>query len=69
MHGGSRGSRGADRHFDQIGGRNAGFDERHCGLHLGLGGGAKGSHHLDLIFDSGTLQFDERIVFDGQYRI
>lgn len=50
-------------------GRNAGFEERHCGLHLGLGGGAKGSHHLDLIFDSGTIQFDERIVFDGEYRI
>ncbi|CAB3763124.1 leucyl aminopeptidase [Paraburkholderia humisilvae] len=50
-------------------GRNAGFEERHCGLHLGLGGGAVGSHHLDLIFSSGTLQFDERIVFDGQYRL
>lgn len=46
--------------------RNAGFEERHCGLHLGLGGGAKGSHHLDLIFDTGTLAVDGRVVFDDR---
>lgn len=51
--------------------RNAGFEERHCGLHLGLGGGARGSHHLDLIFASGTLAVDEQVVFsDGSgYRL
>ncbi|SEQ76141.1 hypothetical protein SAMN03159444_02401 [Pseudomonas sp. NFACC02] len=49
--------------------RNAGFEERHCGLHLGLGGGAKGSHHLDLIFDSGTLSVDKRVVFDGAFNL
>ncbi len=37
--------------------RNAGFEERHCGLHLGLGGGAKGSHHLDLIFEKGCWRW------------
>ncbi|WP_263140703.1 leucyl aminopeptidase [Pseudomonas sp. RIT-PI-AD] len=46
--------------------RNAGFEERHCGLHLGLGGGAKGSHHLDLIFDSGTLAVDDQVVFSDR---
>ncbi|WP_063551150.1 hypothetical protein [Burkholderia territorii] len=50
-------------------GRNAGFEERHPGLHLGLGGGANGSHHLDLIFARGTLAFDERIVFDGAFAV
>jgi len=47
--------------------RNSGFEERHCGLHLGLGGGAKGSHHLDLIFASGVLALDDKPVFDGQF--
>ena len=47
--------------------RNAGFEERHCGLHLGLGGGATGSHHLDLIFSEGTLSLDGKNLFDGQF--
>ncbi|MGH8330286.1 MAG: leucyl aminopeptidase [Pseudomonas fluorescens] len=47
--------------------RNAGFEERHCGLHLGLGGGAKGSHHLDLIFSGGVLALDDEPVFDGRF--
>ena len=47
--------------------RNAGFEERHCGLHLGLGGGQKGSHHLDLIFASGVLALDDKPVFDGSF--
>ncbi|OQS32965.1 leucyl aminopeptidase [Chromobacterium haemolyticum] len=50
-------------------GLNAGFEERHPGLHLGLGGGAMGSHHLDLIFADGRLSFDDRIVFDGGFLI
>lgn len=50
-------------------GRNAGFEERHPGLHLGLGGGENGSHHLDLIFARGTLALDERIVFDGAFAV
>ncbi|CAA0106368.1 Uncharacterised protein [BD1-7 clade bacterium] len=48
---------------------NAGFEERHCGLHLGLGGGKPGSHHMDLIFTSGQLYFDDQCVFDGQYHV
>ncbi|KVO02814.1 leucyl aminopeptidase [Burkholderia ubonensis] len=50
-------------------GRNAGFEERHPGLHLGLGGGAQGSHHLDLIFAKGKLALDDRIVFDGAFAV
>ncbi|ODN43188.1 M29 family metallopeptidase [Piscirickettsia litoralis] len=50
----------------QLHGRNAGFEERHCGLHLGLGGGAMGSHHLDLIFSSGSINFDKTQVFGGK---
>ena len=37
------------------------------GLHLGLGGGQKGSHHLDLIFASGVLALDDKPVFDGTF--
>ncbi|PHM69263.1 leucyl aminopeptidase [Xenorhabdus kozodoii] len=44
-------------------GLNAGFEERHPGLHLGLGGGAMGSHHLDLIFQGGRLFFDKKNFF------
>lgn len=60
---------GTNEGVTQLYARNAGFEERHCGLHLGLGGGAKGSHHLDLIFNSGTLAVDKRVVFDGQFNL
>ncbi|WP_434626776.1 hypothetical protein [Chromobacterium sp. CV08] len=50
-------------------GLNAGFEERHPGLHLGLGGGALGSHHLDLIFSSGRLSFDGQACFDDVFLI
>lgn len=50
-------------------GRNASFEERHSGVHLGLGGGERASHHLDLVFSSGTLIFDDRVIFDGAFRI
>jgi len=58
---------GTNEGVTQLYARNAGFEERHCGLHLGLGGGAKGSHHLDLIFASGVLAVDNRVVFDGHF--
>jgi leucyl aminopeptidase (aminopeptidase T) len=48
-------------------GLNAGFEERHPGLHLGLGGGRKGSHHLDMIFSAGKVRADENIIFDNGY--
>ncbi|WP_062389294.1 hypothetical protein [Pseudomonas abietaniphila] len=60
---------GTNEGVTQLYARNAGFEERHCGLHLGLGGGAKGSHHLDLIFNSGTLTVDKRVVFDGAFNL
>lgn len=44
-------------------GRNAGFEERHPGLHLGLGGGENGSHHLDLIFSTGLIMLDDIVAF------
>ncbi|WP_338805071.1 leucyl aminopeptidase [Xenorhabdus griffiniae] len=47
-------------------GLNAGFEERHPGLHLGLGGGAMGSHHLDLIFEGGKLFFDKKNFFHNK---
>ncbi|WP_330544161.1 hypothetical protein V0242_09175 [Aeromonas hydrophila] len=49
-------------------GINAGFEERHPGLHLGLGGGAIGSHHLDLIFEGGDIFFDKnRVVHANKF--
>ncbi|ATP28728.1 leucyl aminopeptidase [Chromobacterium violaceum] len=50
-------------------GLNAGFEERHPGLHLGLGGGELGSHHLDLIFSGGRLRFGDKVFFDGGFSI
>ncbi|AUH51313.1 leucyl aminopeptidase [Chromobacterium sp. ATCC 53434] len=50
-------------------GLNAGFEERHPGLHLGLGGGELGSHHLDLIFSGGRLSFGDKVFFDGGFSI
>lgn len=58
---------GTNEGVTQLYARNAGFEERHCGLHLGLGGGAKGSHHLDLIFSNSILAVDNRVVFNGQF--
>ena len=50
-------------------GRNASFEERHAGLHLGLGGGQRASHHLDLVFSAGTLLFDDKVLFDGAFHL
>lgn len=50
-------------------GRNASFEERHAGVHLGLGGGERASHHLDLVFSSGKLFFDDKVIFDGDFHI
>ncbi|MCC8368323.1 leucyl aminopeptidase [Xenorhabdus sp. PB61.4] len=50
---------------EKLYGLNAGFEERHPGLHLGLGGGEVGSHHLDLIFQGGKLFFGNTIVLDN----
>ncbi|WP_158134232.1 leucyl aminopeptidase [Vibrio navarrensis] len=50
-------------------GLNASFEERHAGLHLGLGGGERASHHLDLIFSSGEILFDDRLIFDGVFHL
>ncbi|CAI1568334.1 Uncharacterised protein [Serratia quinivorans] len=50
-------------------GRNASFEERHAGLHLGLGGGERASHHLDLVFSTGTILFDDRTLFDGSFHL
>lgn len=50
-------------------GRNASFEERHAGLHLGFGGGERASHHLDVVFSSGIILFDDRIIFDGAFRL
>ncbi len=47
-------------------GINAGFEERHVGLHLGLGGGKSGSDHLDLIFQSGSLFFNETLIIKNE---
>ena len=44
--------------YVKLHGINAGFEERHVGLHLGLGGAKAGSDHLDLIFKDGCLSFD-----------
>jgi hypothetical protein len=46
---------------------NSAFEERHCGLHLGLGGAEPGSHHLDLVFGDSRITFDDRLVFDGEF--
>ena len=50
-------------------GRNASFEERHAGLHLGLGGGQRTSHRLDLVFSSGKILFDDHILFDGTFHL
>lgn len=51
--------------YAKIYGINAGFEERHVGLHLGLGGGLANSDHLDLIFSGGTLAFDGNVFIKG----
>lgn len=58
---------GTNSGIQKLYGRNAGFEERHPGLHLGLGGGMKGSHHLDMIFSSGKIFADDTLIFDNGY--
>ncbi|CAM3896404.1 leucyl aminopeptidase [Vibrio aquimaris] len=59
---------GTNMGIKQLYGRNAGFEERHPGLHLGLGGGQQGSHHMDLIFSNGKLFMEDSLFFNsGQF--
>lgn len=53
-------------HAISLHGINAGFEERHVGLHLGLGGAMSGSDHLDLIFQSGSLFFDNKQIIENE---
>ncbi len=49
-------------------GLNSVFEERHVGLHIGLGGREKGSHHLDLLFSGGDIFCDNQLIFqNGKY--
>lgn len=50
-------------------GRNAKFEQRHPGLHLGLGGGAKESHPLKLLFLGGEIYFDDCIVYESAFSV
>lgn len=65
--------RGSNRKIEEVGigtnpgvtelfSLNAGFEERHVGLHLGLGGAEAGSNHLDLIFAEGEIYFDNTLI-------
>lgn len=47
-------------------GINAGFEERHIGLHLGLGGAVSGSDHLDLICKNGSIYFDDTLIIKNE---
>ncbi|MEW5562885.1 leucyl aminopeptidase [Enterobacter asburiae] len=58
---------GTNMGVKKLHGRNAGFEERHPGLHLGFGGGKKGSHHLDMIFSSGKIYADDTLIFDNGF--
>ncbi|MBI3297276.1 MAG: hypothetical protein HYZ75_03865 [Elusimicrobia bacterium] len=46
-------------------GTNSVFEERHLGLHLGLGGKTPGSLHLDLLFEGGDIDAGGRRIFQG----
>ena len=48
---------------------NAGFIERHPGLHLGLGGKEKGSVHMDFISCDSQIAFDNQMIFDDRFLI
>lgn len=52
---------GTNKGVSKLYGTNSVFEERHHGLHLGLGGREKGSMHLDLLFLKGTLKADEKV--------
>jgi len=60
---------GTNEGISRLYGRSATFEERFCGMHFGFGGEVPGSMHCDFIFDQCTIHFDEKLVFDGQYRI
>ncbi len=60
---------GTNEGLTKLTGSNAPHEERHAGLHIGLGGEAKGSTHVDFISDACHFYFDDRLVFDGKFRI
>ena len=53
---------GTNKGVSNLYGTNSVFEERHHGLHLGLGGREKGSVHLDLLFLQGTIKADEKVL-------
>lgn len=57
---------GTNEGIKKLSGLNASFEERHCGLHIGLGGDDEHSIHLDLITNNGCIFFGDEKVHDTQ---
>lgn len=50
-------------------GKNASFEEKHCGIHFGLGGKADNTFHLDMMMRHSIFKFDDQLAYDGAYRL
>ena len=48
-------------------GTSGGSEERHAGLHFGLGGKKNKSIHLDLISADSQIYFDEKMIFNDKF--
>lgn len=60
---------GTNEGITKLFGKNASFEEKHCGIHFGLGGKADNTFHLDMMMSHSIFKFDDQLVYDGAYRL
>jgi hypothetical protein len=60
---------GTNEGIKKLFGKNASFEEKHCGIHFGLGGKADDTFHLDMMMTHSIFKFDDQLVYDGAYQL
>ncbi|WP_280123501.1 hypothetical protein [Coxiella endosymbiont of Ornithodoros amblus] len=59
---------GTNEDLSTLKGKTGVFEERHVGLHFGLGGKKDNSIHLDLVSADNQIYFDDKVIFNQKLR-
>ncbi len=60
---------GTNEGITKLYGKNASFEEKHVGIHFGLGGKEDGTFHLDMMMQDSIFKFDNQLIFDGSFKL
>ena len=60
---------GTNEGIKKLAASNAPHEERHPGIHIGIGGEQTGTSHIDLISNACHFHFDDRLIFDGSFQL